>query len=109
MSTPAIGKMRYRVTLQQPARTPDGGGGASVAWTNVSDLWAALMPIGGNEGVEADGLKGRTTHEIWVRFQAGLGPHMRFILGARVFDIRSITDIEEAHRFQRCLVEERLP
>jgi head-tail adaptor len=34
---------------------------------------------------------------------------MRFTLGTRVFDIRSVTDVEEAHRFQRCLVEERLP
>ena len=33
----------------------------------------------------------------------------RFVFGTRVFDIRSVIDVEEAHRFQRCMVEERLP
>jgi SPP1 family predicted phage head-tail adaptor len=109
MSAPVIGKMRYRMTLQQASRAADGGGGATVTWTPVTDLWAALSPIGGGEGADADGLQSRVSHEIWIRYRAGTGPHMRFILGARIFDIRSVIDVEEAHRFQRCLAEERLP
>ena len=108
MMSPAIGKMRSWITLQQAVRTPDGGGGASVTWTSVSDLWARIMPVSGTESVDADGLKGRITHEIWIRWRADAGPHMRFVLGSRIFDIRSAIDVEETHRFQRCLVEEKL-
>jgi hypothetical protein len=32
---------------------------------------------------------------------------MRFVLGARIFEIRSALDSGERHRFLRCLVEER--
>ncbi len=109
MSAPPIGKMRQRLTLQQPVRAADGGGGAAVTWTAVADVWAALLPVGGDERVDADALQGRVTHEVWIRFRSDVAAPMRFIFGTRIFDIRSVTDIEEAHRFQRCLVEERLP
>ena len=109
MSVPLIGKMRQRLTLQQPVRAADGGGGAAVTWSSVADVWAALSPIGGDERVDADALQGRVTHEVWIRFRSDVAAQMRFILGARIFDIRSVADVEEAHRFQRCLVEERLP
>ena len=109
MSVPPIGKLRQRLTLQQPVRAADGGGGAAVTWTFVADVWAAMSPIGGDERVDADALQGRLTHEVWIRFRSDVAAQMRFILGARIFDIRGVADIEEAHRFQRCLVEERLP
>ncbi len=109
MSGPVIGRMRQRMTLQQAVRSPDGGGGATVTWNAVADVWAALSPLGGDERVEADALQGRASHEIWIRYRADAGPHMRFLYGTRVFDIRSVADVDEAHRFQRCLAEERLP
>jgi SPP1 family predicted phage head-tail adaptor len=109
MSSPRIGRMRQRMTLQQAVRAPDGGGGATVTWTPVADVWAALVPIGGDERVDADALQGRASHEIWIRFRADAAPQMRFVFGTRVFDIRSVTDVDEAHRFQRCLTDERLP
>lgn len=108
MSAPPVGKMRTRLTVQDAIRTPDGGGGVSITWSPVGAVWAAVSPIGGDERNDADGLQGRITHEIWIRYRAGLGPHMRFILGARAFDIRSVVDVDEMHRFQRCLAEERL-
>ena len=109
MSAPPIGKMRFRVSLQQAVRVSDGGGGAIMTWSPVAELWASITPLGGDERVDADGLQARSTHEVWVRYHASVAPKMRFTTGTRVFDIRSVADPDEAHRFQRCLVEERLP
>jgi head-tail adaptor len=67
MSTPAIGKMRYRVTLQQPARTPDGGGGATVAWFNVSDLWAALNGTHHTRNLGPVSIGSRPAHAVHAR------------------------------------------
>ena len=36
-----IGPLRERVTLMEPRRTPDGGGGASVAYEPGPVVWAA--------------------------------------------------------------------
>ncbi len=109
MSTISIGELRQRFALQAPLESPDEGGGVARAWSLVAEVWGALKPVSGGEGFEADGVHGRLSHEIWIRHRAGVVPAMRFVLGARVFELRAAIDVGERHRFLRCLVEERVP
>ena len=106
MTVIPIGKFRQRVTLQQASRVDDGGGGATVTWTPVADLWASIEPISADERLDSDRLQGRVSHQVWLRYRTGVDPAMRFVFGSRVFDIRSAVDVDEAHRYLRCLVEE---
>lgn len=106
--TVGIGDLRVRLALQAPLTSADGGGGVTTTWALVAEVWAALHPSSGSETFEADGLKGRVSHEIWIRYRAGVEPKMRFVLGTRVFEIRAVIDTGERHRFLRCLVEERI-
>jgi SPP1 family predicted phage head-tail adaptor len=108
MSHANIGEMRHRLTLEAPQRTADGGGGAIVTWTLIADVWGAVVPLSGSESLEADGLKGRVTHQISIRYRPGISPEMRFVLGTRRFDIRAVVDRDEHRRFLRCLVEEQV-
>ena len=107
MTDTRIGDLRHRMRLAAVSRTPDGAGGAEETWTLVAELWAALKPLSGEEGVEADRIAGHVTHEAVVRYRQGLAPAMRLVLGARTFDIRAVLDVDERRRFLRCLVEER--
>lgn len=107
MTEPRIGDLRHRMTLQAPARTADGGGGASIVWALVAEVSAALRPATGGESLAADRLSGRVSHEIWIRHRAGVKGEMRFVLGARVFEIRAALDVAERRRWLRCLVEEK--
>ena len=102
-----IGALDHRLALEAPVRTDDGGGGASLAWSLIAEVWGSLTPLSGGEAFEADGLKGRVTHEIVVRYRPGVTASMRFRLGTRLFDIRSAVDAGEEHRTLRCLAEER--
>ena len=108
MTSERIGALDHRLTIEAPSRTSDGGGGAAIIWTLVDEVWGAMRPISASESLDAEGLKGRVSHEIVIRFRPGVSPKMRFRLAARLFDIRSAVDAEEEHRFLRCLVEERL-
>jgi SPP1 family predicted phage head-tail adaptor len=87
----------------------DGGGGVTRVWSLVAEVWGAVKPASGGETTEADAIHGHVSHEIWIRHRAGVGPKMRFVLGARVFEIHAAIDSGERHRFLRCLVEERVP
>lgn len=107
MTDTRIGELRHRMRLEAVSRTPDGAGGADETWTLVAELWAALKPLSGQEGLEADRIAGHVTHEVVVRYRQGVVPAMRLVHGARAFDIRAVIDIEERRRFLRCLVEER--
>lgn len=103
-----IGELRHRLALQAPLASDDGGGGVERTWALVAEVWAAIRPASGSERVEADGVHGHVSHEIWIRHRSGVVPEMRFVLGARVFEIRTAIDSGERHRFLRCLVEERV-
>ncbi|WP_083567059.1 phage head closure protein [Hyphomicrobium sp. CS1GBMeth3] len=105
----SIGEMRHRLALQQPHAEADGGGGTTRTWALVAEVWGAIRPLSGNEVVEADGVHGQVSHEIWIRHRTGVVPEMRFALGARVFEIRAVIDVNEQRRFLRCLAEERVP
>ncbi|MDX2288555.1 MAG: phage head closure protein [Hyphomicrobiaceae bacterium] len=102
-----IGDLRQRINLERPVLVSDGGGGASEDWELVAELWAAVNPLTGAERLEADAISGRVSHEIWLRWRAGVAGDMRFRLGARLFDIRTVIDDGERKRFLRCLAEER--
>jgi SPP1 family predicted phage head-tail adaptor len=101
-----IGDLHDRLVLEQPVRAVDGGGGASVAWEAVVELWAYVRPISGEERLAQDQLTGRLTHEVWIRWRAGVVPAMRFRQGARIYHI--VAALEMGHRaYLKCLCEER--
>jgi len=101
-----LAAMRERVALEEPVAVADGAGGSIVSWVEVAELWAAIRPRAGGEGVEAGGISGRVTHDITIRFRDGVVAPQRFRQGARLFDIKAVIDVENAHRFLKCLVEE---
>ena len=102
-----IGDLRQRISIEEPQRLSDGGGGADETWVLVAEVWASLRPLAGNERIEADAIAGTVTHEVVMRYRAGLGGGQRLRLGDRLFDLRAVLDVEERKRFLRCLVEER--
>ncbi len=102
-----IGDLRHRLLLEEPLRAPDGAGGAIESHALVAELWGHVRPVSGAERLTADRIAGRITHEIWLRHRVGVAPAMRLRLGARVFDIRAVLDIEERRRWLKCLVEEQ--
>jgi SPP1 family predicted phage head-tail adaptor len=99
--------LRHRLTLEELERTEDDGGGFAEDWVERAELWADLRPLAGSETVEADRLAGSVTHEVSLRYRAGVVPAMRFRLGARVFHIVAVIDVEERRRWLKCLCEER--
>jgi len=107
MNDVRIGDLRQRLVLEQSSRVADGGGGASESWDELAQVWALLRPLSGQERVESDAISGRVTHEVWLRHRDGVEHEMRFRLSNRLFDIRAVLDIDERHRFLKCLAEER--
>jgi SPP1 family predicted phage head-tail adaptor len=101
-----IAAMRERFALEQAVRTADGGGGATVVWETVTELWAHLRPIGGEERLRHDQLSGRLTHEVSIRWRAGVAPAMRFRQGARIYHIVAVIEAVRRRRL-KCLCEER--
>jgi len=107
MKLPTIGELRHRVRIEAETRDDDGGGGADATWSLVAEAWASIKATGGTEAAAADALRGRTTHEIWIRYRDDVIPAMRFVASARIFDVRAVLDPDGRGRWLRCLVQER--
>lgn len=99
--------LRHRLILEEAQRVSDGGGGFTETWVEVATLSAALRPSGGSESVDSGRLAGRVSHEILLRYRAGVTPAMRFRMGTRVFHILAAIDEGENKHWLRCLCEER--
>ncbi len=101
------GELRTRLSLEAPSRASDGGGGASITWQEVAEVWAAVRPQSAQENLALDRVAGSVSHEIVIRFRAGVTPKMRFRQGTRVFGILAAFDPDLRRHWLRCLAEER--
>lgn len=102
-----IGALRHRLVLERAERAGDGGGGANVTWVEEATVWAAIRPLSGGEAFEAGRRSGRHTHEITMRYRAGVDVSMRLRKGTRVFRILALEDVGERGRWLKALCEER--
>ncbi len=90
--------MNKRVKLQSPSRSSDEAGGATVTWTDVASIWAAIEPLTGKEPyVVAQQLQGQVSHKVTIRYRSGLTPGMRVLYDSRIFDVKSVIDPKERH------------
>lgn len=99
--------LRHRIAIERDVRTPDGGGGAEVAWQLVAEVWAAIWPRTASEQLESDRAAGTATHDIWIRYRPDVTPQMRIAFGNRIFNIRGVLDMDGKRRWLKCVSEER--
>lgn len=86
-----FGKLRHRLTLENPGgAVPDGGGGYTEAWTSLSpsQMWASIVPATAKdlERVVANTVQSTASHIITMRFHDGLTMKTRLTKGPRNAD-----------------------
>ena len=93
------GDLRRRITIQQrSSETADSFGQASTSWTDVVSTWADIQPMSGRELQAAQAQQSEVTHQVEIRYRAGVLPRMRVSYQTRVFDIQSVIDVGMQHR-----------
>ena len=105
---PPAGTLRHRIDVQTRTQTPDAAGAMVSTWTTTATLWAALNPLNAAEFQESGATVGQVSHEIRLRYYAGLTPTNRFKFGARIFDIVSVTNRCERNYEMRVLCLEKI-
>lgn len=100
------GQFSARLELEAPVATPDGQGGADIAWHPVAALWALVEPVSQAFSEIAGAEAATISHRIWLRFRADLAAGQRLRKGARTFSIRTARDPDESRRYLVCYCEE---
>lgn len=101
-----IGKMRYPLKLQSATRTTDAGGGSSESWSTVATIYGDIKPLNSEESYRQGVIQESVTHEVYVRFRAGLSTSNRLLYESRVFNIKGVLNIDERDRFLKLTCKE---
>ena len=109
MTGDAIGRLRHRMTIEQPVRAADEGGGATLTWSPLATVWAEVMARSGREIVSGDALAARSFYRVLMRYRADVDPTMRLIWHDRVLEILSVRDEHGTQHWLTCDCEERGP
>ncbi len=101
-----IGARRLRVELQEPGETADDIGGVTRTFEPRVTLWARLQPGAGTERADAQRAESAATHQLTIRWRNDVTAAMRFVSGARVFNVLAVADPDGRRRDLVCRVEE---
>jgi len=114
-----IGAMRFRIQLQSKAETSDGGGGATIAWTKIADMYADIKPVSAKESAfgRDNQLRQVIRHKITTRYRRGVIAADRIIYnyiedgvsGTRTFNIRGVLNIDNRSKYIEFDCEEGVP
>jgi SPP1 family predicted phage head-tail adaptor len=92
------GKLRHRITIQQPSETKDEYKRPTTDWVDFATVWAAVEPLRGREYLLAQNTNTELSVRVRIRYLRGVTPGMRVKYGERFFDIQSVIDVDERHR-----------
>jgi len=114
-----IGRMRYKVQIQSATRTSDSGGGASVAWSKVADVFADIQPQNSKEGVfgTENQIREVTRSKIYIRYRKDVSFKNRIVQtysqdgvsATRTFNINGVVNVDNRFRFLELTCEEGVP
>lgn len=112
-----IGNMRRRVVLQRYTRTTDDAGGASVAFSDLATLWAAIEPVRARESDFADKQREVVTHKIKLRYRRDItnADRLKEVFTkdgteiTRFFAIKGIRNLDNRFEFIELDCEEGVP
>jgi SPP1 family predicted phage head-tail adaptor len=110
----SIGKMRQLLQIQRFTSTPDGGGGSTVVFSKVADVFAQILPKDAQESLFGDQMREVTSHVIMIRYRRDLSHADRLVqnhtrngeLFSRTFAIKGIKNINNEFKYMQIAAQE---
>jgi len=107
MSARDPGRLRERVTIERPTRTPDGAGGATIGWSVLATVRAEVISFKGVSLVAAEREEAREPFRVVIRHRGDVTTEMRVVWRERRLDILSRHDPDGGRRWLVLDCEER--
>lgn len=85
-----------KLAIQTLTQVSDSQGGFTETWTTGVSVWGQIKPTKAYERFISQQNETPVSHDIIVRYRAGLNNKARFVYDARIFNIKEIINVEEA-------------
>lgn len=85
-------RLRERVTIEQPERTPDGYGGQEVSWSTLATVFAEVVPLTQNvrERSIADQVRAVAAYRVRIRARDDVDASMRLQWRGHVLHVHAV-------------------
>jgi SPP1 family predicted phage head-tail adaptor len=100
------GRLSTELALEQAALEPDGAGGHSEVWSEVSLVFGLVEPVSAASTFGAGQTLETVTHRVTIRYRPDVRSGMRFRRQARIFAILTVHDPDESGRYLVCRARE---
>ncbi len=85
------GKLRHRVTLQEPVKGQNPTTGAVInTWRDVATVWAEVSPSSVREFIAAQSVQGEITTRIVINYRAGITRKHRILFRGGIYNIEGV-------------------
>ncbi|MDP5211067.1 phage head closure protein [Microbulbifer sp. 2205BS26-8] len=101
-----IGALRHRVILQTRTLDSRATGAKVENWNNLATVWAEVKPHAARELTAADSRYQETSHQITIRYRAGITSKMRVLFGSRTLQVETVINAMEQNRWLHLLCKE---
>ncbi|MEO0329400.1 MAG: phage head closure protein [Pseudomonadota bacterium] len=101
------GRFNRQLSIQNINDVSDGCGGFLKQYQVEGSVWAHLCPVAARALTEAGADKQEISHRVIIRYRSGVNPGTRFTTGSRHFDVQTVHDPDETHRYLECEVIEQ--
>ncbi|WP_163371072.1 phage head closure protein [Endozoicomonas acroporae] len=92
------GRLRHRIHFQTKSQVRDKFNAEKEEWTDHLTLWSEIKSGSSKEFLAAQQVKSTLSHEVAIRYRAGISPDMRIRFGSRHFNIHGIRNVGEKNR-----------
>jgi len=90
------GELDKVVTIKTVTKVADGMGGYTETDSDfLTGVRCAIWPVSASEIIKSEKMKMQVTHQIRMRYQAGVLSGMTILFGTRTFEIVSMINPEE--------------
>ena len=100
------GKLRHRVTIQEPTTVDGTSGGNYETWSNVATVWAQVTPSSGREFWEIRKSNSEIDGEVRMRYRGNINPTMRLLFKNRPLEIQYIINRDEKNELLKVYYKE---
>ena len=85
------GKLRHRVTIEQPTTVQDPNTGEQVpGWAAVDTVWASVEPLSAREFIAAGADQSSVSTRVTMRYRSDVAAGMRLAYRGKVYDIKGV-------------------
>lgn len=104
----SAGRLRHRITLEEPGTAQTADGGLVAAWTPRATVFAEVLELRGREFIAAREAHASLDVKVRLRYRSDVRPTWRVRFGARVLEIVHAVDVGGRNRLLELMCKEQV-